>query len=239
MEWKKVKISEVKPNPENPRKISSDKFEKLVDSIKKFPEMLELRPIVVNRDMVVLGGNMRLRACEKAGLKEIPIVYAESLTPEQEREFVAKDNISFGEFDWEIIRADWDLEELSGWGLDVPDFSSEEQRYSTLVKSPLYEAKNEKPLIKSLFDPSKHDRLIEKINESAIDEEMKGFLRVAASRHIVFDYSKIADFYAHSEKPVQELMEDSALVIIDFKRAIELGFVKLYETLSDLADGEE
>lgn len=239
MEWKKAKISEVKPNPENPRKISSDKFEKLVDSIKKFPEMLELRPIVVNRDMVVLGGNMRLRACEKAGLEEIPIVYAESLTPEQEREFVVKDNVSFGEFDWEIIRADWDLGELSGWGLDVPDFSSEEQRYSTLVKSPVYEAKNEKPLIKSLFDPAKHDRLIEKINESAIDGETKEFLRLAASRHIVFNYAKIADFYAHSEKPVQELMEDSALVIIDFRRAIELGFVKLYDTLSDLADGEE
>ena len=91
----KVKISQVKENPDNPRYIKDYKFEKLVKSIKEFPEMLELRPIVVNDEMVVLGGNMRLKACKEAGLKEVPIVKASNLTPDQQKEFIIKDNVSF------------------------------------------------------------------------------------------------------------------------------------------------
>lgn len=122
MEIKKIKISEIKPNPNNPRLIKDDKFKKLVKSIKDFPQMLEIRPIVVNDDMIVLGGNMRLKACKEAGLKELPVIKASELTEEQQREFIIKDNVGFGEWEWEDLANNWDAEQLTDWGLDIPDF---------------------------------------------------------------------------------------------------------------------
>jgi ParB-like chromosome segregation protein Spo0J len=125
MNSQKVKISEVKVNPNNPRLIKDDKFANLVQSIKDFPEMLEIRPIVVNVDMVVLGGNMRLKACKEAGIKEVPIIIADNLTEEQEREFLIKDNVSGGEWDWDLLQQ-WDSEQLEEWGLNLPEFATEE-----------------------------------------------------------------------------------------------------------------
>lgn len=114
-----VKIKEVKLNPSNPRVIKDDKFKKLVKSIKDFPKMLELRPVVVNDDMIVLGGNMRLKACLEAGLEEIPIIKASDLTPEQQREFIIKDNVGYGEWDWTMLNEEWTEIELEDWGVDV------------------------------------------------------------------------------------------------------------------------
>lgn len=126
METEIVKISKVKNNPNNPRLVKDDKFKKLVESIKGFPEMMRIRPIVVNDDMIVLGGNMRLRACKDAGLKEVPIIKASELTEEQQKEFIIKDNVGFGEWDWDLIANEWDAEQLDDWGLDVPfDFGEE------------------------------------------------------------------------------------------------------------------
>jgi len=119
MQSKKIKISEIKLNPNNPRLIKDDKFEKLVKSIKDFPEMLDIRPIVVNSDMVILGGNMRFKACKESGLKEVPIIVADNLTEEQQREFLIKDNVSGGEWDWALLN-EWDTEQLEEWGLDLP-----------------------------------------------------------------------------------------------------------------------
>jgi len=121
----KVKISAIKSNPDNPRIIKDDKFKKLVKSIKSFPQMLELRPIVVNNDMVVLGGNMRLKACKEAGLTEVPIIKASELTPEQEKEFIVKDNVGFGEWDWDILANEWDADLLEEWGLEGFPFDTE------------------------------------------------------------------------------------------------------------------
>jgi len=126
MQTKTVKISEIKPNPNNPRLIKDEKFAKLVNSIKGFPEMLEIRPIVVNSDMIVLGGNMRLKACKEAGLKEIPVIFADDLTEDQQREFIIKDNVGFGEWDWEMIANEWDSDQLEDWGLDIPDYGVKE-----------------------------------------------------------------------------------------------------------------
>jgi hypothetical protein len=117
---KYVKISEVKLNPNNPRLIKDDKFKKLVQSIIDFPEMLDIRPIVVNAEMIVLGGNMRLKACKEAGLKEVPIIMADNLTEEQQREFLIKDNVSGGEWDWNMLANEWEVEQLDAWGLDIP-----------------------------------------------------------------------------------------------------------------------
>ena len=115
-----AKINAVKLNPNNPRIIKDDKFKKLVQSIKDFPEMLNIRPIVVNKDMIILGGNMRFKACKEAGLKEVPIIITD-LTEEKQREFLIKDNTSGGEWDWEVLANEWDVEELESWGLDVPE----------------------------------------------------------------------------------------------------------------------
>ena len=120
---KTVKITEVKVNPNNPRLIKDDKFKKLVQSVKDFPEMLNIRPIVVNKDMIILGGNMRFKACKEAGLKEVPIIITD-LTEEQQKEFLIKDNVSGGEWDWDILANEWNADDLKDWGLDLPlDFN--------------------------------------------------------------------------------------------------------------------
>jgi len=117
----RVDIRQVRSNPDNPRFIKGDKFEKLVKSIREFPQMLELRPIVVNKDMIVLGGNMRLKACEEAGIDQVPIIFADNLTEEQQKEFIIKDNSSFGEWDWDLLANEWETQDLIDWGMDIPD----------------------------------------------------------------------------------------------------------------------
>ena len=120
MKIEKVKIGSIKNNPNNPRVIKDDKFKKLVQSVKDFPQMLDIRPIVVNDEMIVLGGNMRLKACIEAGLKEVSIIKASELTPEQQNEFIIKDNVGFGEWNWDDLANDWDEAQLVEWGLDLP-----------------------------------------------------------------------------------------------------------------------
>ena len=233
-----VKISKVKPNETNPRLIKDSKFNRLVESVKEFPEMLKLRPIVVNKDMVVLGGNMRLKACKEAGLKEVYILKADDLTEEQQKEFIVKDNVGFGEWDWDILANDWDIKELEDWGLDGFPFDidadeKDEDDYSKKIEVPKYEPKGEKPETVELFDKEKADDFIEKIKASGISKEEKAFLFMAAYRHTKFNYKNIAEYYAHANKEMQGLMEDSALVIIDFDKAIENGYVKLSEDIAN------
>ena len=115
-------IKLIKPNPNKPRDIRDAKFKQLVRSIQEFTEMLELRPIVVNEDMVTLGGNMRLRACIEAGLTDVPVVIAKGLSEEQQQEFIIKDNVGFGEWDWDDLANNWDEANLKQWGLDFPMF---------------------------------------------------------------------------------------------------------------------
>ena len=118
---KKVKIAEVIANPNNPRLIKDDKFKKLVKSIQDFPDMLNVRPIVVNKDMVVLGGNMRLKAIKEAGIKEINIEIVD-WNEQQQKEFIVKDNVGYGEWAWDDLANNWDAQELTDWGLDIPNF---------------------------------------------------------------------------------------------------------------------
>lgn len=120
MNTETISIKKLKPNPANPRTIKDDKFHKLVQSVKSFPEMLKLRPIVVNDQYEVLGGNMRLRACIEAGMKEVTIIRASELTEDQQREFIIKDNVGFGEWDMDALANEWDAKELQEWGLDLP-----------------------------------------------------------------------------------------------------------------------
>ena len=127
MKIEKVKISKVKPNPNNPRVIRDAKFKKLVQSIKDFPEMLEIRQIVVDKDYVVLGGNQRLRACQKAGLKEVHVHIADNLTEKQQREFMIKDNLGMGEWDWDELANNFDASDLNRYGMEVPELTEMEE----------------------------------------------------------------------------------------------------------------
>ena len=119
-----MNINEIKPNPNNPRIIKDDKFKKLVKSIQDFPQMLELRPIVIDENNIVLGGNMRLKACIEAGLKDVPVKQAKELTEEQKKEFIVKDNVGYGEWDWDDLANNWDEQLLADWGLDIPNFDA-------------------------------------------------------------------------------------------------------------------
>jgi DNA modification methylase len=119
-----MNINEIKPNPNNPRIIKDDKFKKLVKSIQDFPQMLELRPIVIDENNIVLGGNMRLKACIEAGLTDVPVKQAKELTEEQKKEFIVKDNVGYGEWDWDDLANNWDEQLLTEWGLDIPNFDA-------------------------------------------------------------------------------------------------------------------
>jgi len=135
-------IAEIKTNPKNPRVIKDEKFAKLVQSLKDFPEMLEKRPLVCFTDtdgkLVVLGGNMRLKAAKEIGLKELPVIIADDWTEEQKAQFLIKDNVGFGEWNWDELQSDWDVEQLADWGLDIPsqfEVEMEETDLSDKIKS--------------------------------------------------------------------------------------------------------
>ena len=165
MKIEKVKLSEIKPNPKNPRLIKDEKFKKLVQSIKDFPQMLELRPIVVDENNVILGGNMRFKALKEAGYKEVSIVKANDLTDEQKDEFIVKDNVGFGEWDWDSLANEWDVEKLDEWGLWVPDMQGEVD-YSILDDEDLDEQLNDmaggvKKAIQIEFEPDHYEEASE------------------------------------------------------------------------------
>ena len=182
-----VKISRVKGNETNPRFIKENKFKKLVTSIKEFPEMLKLRPIVVNKDMVVLGGNMRLKACKEAGLKEVYILKANDLTPEQEREFIVKDNVGFGEWDWDVLANQWDNVQLKDWGMDVWQ-PEEDVDYSILEDLDLDETIEDKEAgvkraIMIEFNPKHYDQANELITQARKDGKDVGLIVLNAFKN--------------------------------------------------------
>ena len=150
----KIEIDKIKPNPENPRIIKDYKFKKLVMSITNFPEMLEKRPIVVDENMIVLGGNMRLKACQEAGLKKIDVIIAEGWSEKQKKEFIIKDNSNFGEWDWDVLANQWDTDKLKDWGLDIPKWEDAEETESEIEDTGEYSFPDEG------LEPS-HTRMIQ------------------------------------------------------------------------------
>jgi ParB-like chromosome segregation protein Spo0J len=165
---KTIKISEIKPNPNNPRVIKDDNFQKLVQSLKSFPEMSKVRPIVVNQDMIVLGGNMRLKAMKEAGWKEAPVEVVD-WDEQKQKEFIIKDNVGFGEWDWQMIAADWDKDELNDWGLEVPEFAimpSEDELIG--------EEKNKPPVMKITFENPEQLQKAEIDIQELLDRKYKG-----------------------------------------------------------------
>lgn len=217
-----MKLNEIKPNKANPRVIKDDKFKKLVRSLQSFPEMMQKRPIVVDSDMTILGGNMRYKALVEIYGKsgEIPdewVTTADGWTDEQKREFIIKDNASFGEWNNIELLEEWTREELSEWGVDVPELRETEKLSDVKFESVYYQPKN-MPNIKleDCIDTRKYDEKIAAINEYELSEQQKGVLRMFAYRFIKIDFESVANYYAFcADDEEKKAIERLRLVLVD------------------------
>jgi hypothetical protein len=233
----KLKVTDIKPNPTNPRVIKDDNFKKLVQSIKNFPEMADVREIVVNEDHVILGGNMRFKAMVTAGWKEVPVRVVD-WPEEKQREFMIKDNVSGGDWDWDELANSWDKDQLEAWGLDVDKWDNDEEGlsddYSQKLGEVVYEPKETNHKISDLIEiEHKFDSDINAIK----NEELKELCRARLSYFHTFNYSKIADYYAYQATPEEKkVFEKLALVLLDKDQLIEHGFSKIIDSLTDEAD---
>lgn len=240
------------PYANNSRLHDDSQVEQLVKSIKEFGFT---NPILLDGTDTILAGHGRLMAAEILGLETLPTIQLAHLTDEQKIAYVIADNKlalnaqwnnellalelkNLKEIGYELALTGFDLDEIKAFDFsdDKKEYSDDENKYTDKVTSPTYEPVGEKPDLTELYDDQKAMDLIVTVQQSKLPEKEKQFLMAAASRHIVFDYSKIANFYAHSSKECQELMEASALVIIDFNKAIENGFVKLTEEINNMID---
>lgn len=233
------KVDEIIPYEKNPRH-NDNAVDYVANSIKEFGFKV---PIIIDKNNVIVTGHTRLKAALKLGLKEVPCIMADDLTEEQVKAFRLADNkvSEFAEWDDELLKLE--LEDLNidmdDFGFDL-DFATEEtyedaeNPYTAKINIPQYEIKGEEPDIDELVEKNKTDELIEEIENSNVTDEQKKFLIDAAQRHLGFNYSKIAEYYAHQDKEMQELMEKSALVIIDFDDAIKNGYVEFKANLEDI-----
>jgi hypothetical protein len=212
-----VKISKVKGNPSNPRIIKNDKFKKLVKSIQEFPEMLKLRPIVVDQDMMVLGGNMRLKASKEAGLKEVWIEVAEGLTKEQKQEFIIKDNVGFGEWEWDMLANEWNVLELMEWGVNVPTIKNTELLSKLEYKSMYYEPENQPKIkLEDCVNFKKYNEKIKALDDYNLTKEQKDVLKIFAYRFIKIDFESVANYYQfNASDEEQKAIERLRLVLVD------------------------
>lgn len=240
--------------PSNPREWTRSDLDCLRASMLETPELLLARGCIVTPDpasarFVILGGNMRYCVARELRYSALPcVVIPPTCGVDTMRQIVIKDNGAFGSNDWYKLANEWDDMPLTDWGLKVWNPTADGQEtngsdgnaknennsgntYTKKITSPIYEPKGEQPALADLVDMTRADELIAEIDASTIPEDEKSFLRLAAYRHAVFNYARIAEYYAHATKPMQELMENSALVIIDFNKAIELGYVKLSDAI--------
>lgn len=241
----RVELSTLRENPDNPQTVTEGEFGKLRDSMRRLHGFLRTRPLLVEADGTIKCGNKRFRALVQNGVRMVPSEYVRRLsdyTPEEVREFLIQDNIQRGEWDVEKLLEQYSLEELSamGGGLDeliaeAESRSAEEGfEYSSKIEAPQYNITGENPALEELYDSEKADELAREVDEADVPRNVKKFLRLAAMRHVVFNFRNIAEYYAHADAKVQRLMEKSALVIIDFEDAIKNGFVMVSEKMDAL-----
>ena len=241
------KVSELKLNKKNPRKNDG-----AVDTVAKSIEKYGFKnPLIIDEDNVVWCGNTRLKASIKLRLKEVPCIVANDLTEEQIRELALIDNKSSEIAEWDIDFLGAELEELNlsdfelDWGISEVkaeeqfNFEDGENPYTMKIDIPQYQIKGECPQLNELVNLEKVKELEKEIKSSSITKEQKEFLLKASQRHLCFDYSKIAEYYAHQDKEMQELMEKSALVIIDFNDAIRNGYAQLKKDIMEFVEDDE
>lgn len=240
------KIDEIKPYEKNPRK-NEAAVEYVANSIKEFGFKV---PIVIDKDGIIVAGHTRHKAAKKLGLLEVPCIVADDLTEEQVKAFRLADNKVSEKAEWDFsLLADelLDIEglDMESFGFDISFDEDDEttetnpltdEKYTTKVEIPHYEITGDLPEINELVNTDKYKELVSKIKNSNVSEEQKEFLIKAAQRHNVFNYAKIAEYYAHQDKEMQELMEASALIIVDFDDAIKNGYVQLRSEILSLEE---
>lgn len=229
----------------NPREMTEMEFKKLKKSLLKNPDytaISELKLYKLGERYVTIGGNMRLRAMRELGWGEVVgKIIPDGTSAEKLNEYILLDNANFGKWDFDALANEWEEALLADMNIDVPKVSEvlgDECEYTKKISVPTYEPSGRKPELKELCDTAKRDELVAQIEGASIPSEIKRFLKLAAERHNVFNYERIADFYAQADAETQGLMERSALVIIDFNKAIENGFVRLTEELAKQYEDE-
>ena len=246
----RVELSALRENPDNPQTVTEDEFGKLRDSMRRIHGFLRTRPLLVEEDGTIKCGNKRFRALVRNGVKVVPADYVRRLsdyTPEEVREFILQDNLQRGDWDVDKLLAQYSADELKalGGGFDelIAEFAAKgtenEFEYSSNIEAPQYNITGDNPELDDLYDTEKADALAKEIDEADVPKKVKAFLKVAAMRHVVFNFRNIAEYYAHADAKVQRLMEKSALVIIDFEDAIRNGFVVGSERMAALRGGDE
>jgi hypothetical protein len=248
MQLEQVETKKLIPYTKNARAHSEGQIGQIAASIQAFGF---LNPIILDKRNGVIAGHGRLAAAQKLKLEHVPCVRAEHLTEAQKRAYILADNRLAELATWDVDLLKLELEELKleNFDLELTGFDSDflktlyedgtENKYTTKVESPIYSPKGEKPSESELVDTTKTEALNKQIEELAAPSEVREFLRLAAQRHSVFNYEKIAEYYCHAPKEVQELMEKSALVILDFQKAIENGFVTLTNELAEAYPHEQ
>jgi hypothetical protein len=247
-----ISVANLIPFAKNSRTHSDSQVAQIAGSIREFGFT---NPLLIDEKNGVIAGHGRLLAARKLNLEEVPCIRLEGLSDAQKRAYVIADNKIALNAGWDEKLLALELKELGdlGFATDSTGFTSEEiaalsmddiaptaeDPYTKKIETPKYEPNNEKPSLSELYNREKTQKLIDDIKGSGLTEDEKNFLLIAAERHTVFDYKKIADYYAHANAEMQNLIEMSALVIIDFDKAIENGFVKLSEELNKILESEE
>ena len=246
----RVELSALRENPDNPQTVTEEEFGKLRDSMRRIHGFLRTRPLLVEDDGTIKCGNKRFRALVRNGVRVVPADYVRRLsdyTPEEVREFILQDNLQRGDWHVDKLLAQYSADELKALGGGVDELIAEfadkgaesEFEYSSKIEAPQYNITGDNPELDDLYDTEKADALAKEIDEADVPKKVKAFLKVAAMRHVVFNFRNIAEYYAHADAKVQRLMEKSALVIIDLEDAIRNGFVVVSERMATLRGGDE
>lgn len=241
----RVKLSDIRPYENNAKIHGKEQIEKLKASIKEFGFV---NPCLIDRDYNLIAGHGRVMAAEELGMETVPCVFVEGLTDEQRRAYILADNKLAELAEWDNVLVASELAELAEVGFDISltgfemqevDLDDvEDDTYVKNVDIPHYEPSGEPVSILDCYDLTKHDELLSRIVTANITDEERDFLLCAASRHIVFNYKRIADYYSTASPEMQRLMEDSALVIIDVNDAIAKGFARLQTYLDEIEERE-
>ena len=229
------KLSDLKPAPYNPRQSTQKQEKKLQESLTKFGVV---EPIIFNKQTgYIVGGHFRVRELKKLGYKEVECVIVD-LSEEDEKELNIRLNANTGEWDWDTLANEFNVEELTEWGLDIPNFEIEEEeelKESDLfdIELPFYTPSEDLPNVNDLADVSKTKELNSQIDLLKIDDELKEILKIRASFFTDFDFQKIADYYAQQTQDVKNLFEELGMVILAPKEALKRGFINLKNEITD------
>lgn len=249
-EYKTANLDDLVPYARNSRTHSKEQVSQIAASIKEFGF---LNPIIVDGTNGIVAGHGRVLAAQKLGMTKVPIIEASHLTENQKRAYVIADNKLAMNADWDndLLKVELEALESAGFDISITGFSVDEHAelfnvntqadnpYTRKVDAPLYEPKNEKPDLHAVYDRQKADKLIAEILNADISKEDQEFLLACASRHIQFNFEEVANYYAHSSEEVQKLMENSAMVIVDFEKAITEGYVRLSARMAEIYTEEK